>query len=174
MIGKQLYLFGLGNDNKQASSRPKVILPLDTLILLGVIAILVFTISFSLGVERGKKIALNSEGAGQGLRSPAKTADSITTKAKGGNLPNNNLTPQESAEEEKEEKGYHVQVASFHKQNSAQREAKSLEDIGYPVRILKKGDYLVIYVGGFQDEREAKNNFKNLRKKYKDCILRKL
>jgi len=49
---------------------------------------------------------------------------------------------------------------------------KSLESNGYPVTVMKKGDYVVIYVGGFENKGEAKTNFINLKKKYKDCIFK--
>lgn len=69
---------------------------------------------------------------------------------------------------------YRIQVASFRKENSANIEARRLKKNGYPVSVMKKGDYVVVYVGSFEDEKEAKNNFKALKEKYTDCILRRL
>ena len=66
-----------------------------------------------------------------------------------------------------------MQVASFKKENSAQAEVERLEENGYPVRIMKKGDYVVIYVGGFESEREARSSFNDLKKRYRDCIFKK-
>jgi len=173
MRGKQLYLFGSRKDNDKTSGRPKVILPLDTLILLGVIVILLFTILFSLGVERGKKIALRLKNEGENIEEHNRAADSIT--AKNEDSTQDILAPQKTVDKEKKvERKYHVQVASFHKVKSAREEAQSLKDNGYPVVIMKKGDYVVIYVGGFKDKREAKNNIKDLQRKYKDCFLKRL
>ncbi len=163
MRGKQLYLFGFHKNSDKASGRPKVILPLDTLILLGVIIILLFTLLFSLGVERGKKVVLRSKDKEENLSKPDIIKDSVTAVS----------APQKAADKEKDtEKTYHVQVASFHKENSARKEAESLENDGYPVVITRKGDYVVIYVGGFKNKNEAKNNFENLQKRYKDCFLK--
>ena len=171
MREKQLYLFGLRKNNDKASGQPKIILPLDTLILLGVIVILLFTILFSLGVERGKKIALRLKNKGENIEEQNQAVNSTT--AKNEVLKQDNLAPQKTVDKEKEiEREYHVQVASFHKEKSARKEAQSLKDNGYPVAIMKKGDYVVIYVGGFRDKREAKNNIKDLQKKYKDCFLK--
>lgn len=161
MKGKQLYLFGFHKNDDKASTRPKIILPLDTLILLGVIVILIFTLLFSLGVEQGKKVVLDSKNKEKDLISPKIFKDSVT------------IIP-DLKEATIEEKKYHVQVASFRKKNSAREEAQSLENDGYPVMIARKGNYLVIYVGAFKNELEAKSNFKNLQKKYKDCLLKKL
>ena len=173
MRGKQLYLFGSDKNNDRISGRPKVILPLDTLLLLGVIVILLFTILFSLGVERGKKIALRLRGKGENIEKQSQAIDSTT--AKNENLKQDNLAPQKIVEKEKEiRQEYHVQVASFLKEKSAREEAKSLKDNGYPVAIMKKGNYIVIYVGGFKDKREAKSNIKDLQRRYKDCFLKRL
>jgi len=171
MSGKQLYLFTHRKDNTKDSGRPKVILPLDTLILLGVIAILLFTISFSMGVERGKSNTQGTEGAKKEI-SPAQDQDTATSRNESTNKDTEvNQRSKKKVEEEKER--YHVQVASFKKENSARKEVERLEEGGYPVRIIKKGDYVVIYVGGFESEGEAKSNFKDLKKRYKDCIFRK-
>ena len=171
MSGKQLYLFTHRKDNTKDSGRPKVILPLDTLILLGVITILLFTISFSMGVERGKSITQGIKGAKKEI-SPAQSQDTATSKNKSINKDAEATQRSKKKVEEKKER-YHVQVASFKKENSARKEVERLEEGGYPVRIMKKGDYVVIYVGGFENEGEAKSNFKDLKKRYKDCIFRK-
>ncbi|MBU2102855.1 MAG: SPOR domain-containing protein [Candidatus Omnitrophota bacterium] len=61
MDEKQLHLFGV-DEGKNTKKRYTVILPLDTLILLLIVAVLLFTLSFSLGVERGRKIVyLNAD-----------------------------------------------------------------------------------------------------------------
>ena len=57
MKDKQLYLFGFNKDENKDSGRQKVVLPLDGIVLFVIIAVLIFTLSFSLGVEKGKKIA---------------------------------------------------------------------------------------------------------------------
>ena len=172
MSGRQLYLFTHHKDSTKASGRPKVILPLDTIILLGVIIILLFTISFSMGVERGKNITDNIEKAGNKTIVPVQSQDNTATSRNTSINKDAGANQQSSEEAENERKRYHVQVASFKKENSARKEVERLEENGYPVRILKKGEYIVIYVGGFENEGEAKNNFKNLRKKYKDCIFK--
>ena len=171
MSGKQLYLFSHHKDNEKGNNRPKVILPLDTLILMSVIAILLFTISFSMGVEKGKKIIQGKEKVKEGVASSTLSQD--TAKIKSKDIDETTKANQGKKEEVREENdSYHVQVASFKKENSARKEVQRLEDNGYPVVVMKKGDYLVLYVGGFENKGEAKNNFKNLKKMYKDCIFK--
>jgi len=145
-------------------------LPQDTLILLGVIAILLFTISFSMGVERGKKVALKTGKAGEELKSPSRSENTTIIK----NENRNAETPSKAADRDEGDKNsYHVQVASFKKENSARKEVERLKNSGYPVVVMKKGDYVVIYVGGFENEREARSNFEGLKERYKDCIFKK-
>lgn len=172
MQGKQLYLFSHRRENEKGSIRPKVILPLDTLILLAVIIMLLFIISFSMGVERGKHIVgltreLKKEAVlpDQGLNIDPVEENEI----KKIDIP----VRHSEGENTKEKERYHVQVASFKKENAANQEAEELENKGYPVVVMKKGNYVVIYVGGFEDENEARSSFKTLKKKYKDCIFRK-
>jgi cell division septation protein DedD len=61
MDEKQLRFFGSEGD-ENTKRRYTVILPLDTLILLSIVVVLLFILSFSLGVEKGRKIVyLNTE-----------------------------------------------------------------------------------------------------------------
>ncbi len=76
MKGRQLYLFGSQKDNAQNRYRSKVIFHFDTLILSGVVVILLLTISFSLGVERGKTVVLS------GLKKPKKVMESAVNLPK--------------------------------------------------------------------------------------------
>lgn len=171
MRGKQLYLFSHRKDNEEGSSRLRVILPLDILILLSVIAILLFTISFSMGVERGKKVAFSAGKTKEELIKSQSRSENTTIIR---NENRNAEIPSKAADrDEGNRNSYHVQVASFKKENSARKEVEKLKSNGYPVVVMKKGNYLVIYVGGFENEKEARSSFKDLKKRYKDCIFKK-
>ena len=91
-----------------------------------------------------------------------------------GNLEVKTQDESEEAAGNKERIVYYIQVASFRKENTAYLEAKILKEKGYPVSVTRKGEYAVVYVGNFENEIEANNNFNSLRKRYKDCILREL
>ncbi|MDP8289519.1 MAG: SPOR domain-containing protein [Candidatus Susulua stagnicola] len=170
MNSRQLYLFSHNKNNEKGNGRPRIILPLDTLILLGVIVILLFTLSFSMGVEKGKKVILGGEKTTKKTVNSTQIEEAATTIDK--KIEKNTNIIQKLKETVEEKDRYHVQVASFKGENSALKEVKSLESNGYPVTVMKKGDYVVIYVGGFENKGEAKTNFINLKKKYKDCIFK--
>lgn len=69
---------------------------------------------------------------------------------------------------------YIIQVASYLKEGMANNEVKKLENSGYPAFVSKKGKFIVIFVGEFNDKQKAEEKMRSLKKKYNDCILRRL
>ena len=182
MKGKQLYLSGLAKDAPKQTKRRGLYLRPDSLILSGIILFLLVILSFSLGVERGKRITqirLEAAKGGQLNSLPAPEAIKKETRQveKAVKEENQEIKEPVVKEEKKIEddlkRGYRIQVASFNKEDPAAREAARLKEQGYPAYHSRSGKYIVIYVGGFENEKEAKNNLHSLRQKYKDCILRK-
>jgi len=177
MEKNQLYLFGLSKETNNERQKKKVIVPIDALILISGIVIILCALSFSLGVNRGKKISLanlNKEKTKETAKlKPEQKAELATPKA----IREEALQPKLDSRDTdlmQETGKYRIQVASFLKEKSANQEAKRLKQKGYPVIILKKGKYVVVYVGNFESEEVAKNNMQALKKTYKDCMLRRL
>ncbi|UCC94945.1 MAG: SPOR domain-containing protein [Candidatus Omnitrophota bacterium] len=172
MRGRQLHLFGVEEDKKLSRGRRPIALPLDTIILLCIVIGLLLTVAFSLGVERGRKIA--------SLDRVTISQESMPVEVKEETPPTQTIQPAQeknesvgSQEKETPEKEkYIIQVASYIKENRAHQEAKNLENKGYPVVVSKKGKYIVIFVGEFGNKSEAKENMKALKKRYNDCFLR--
>ena len=77
--------------------------------------------------------------------------------------------PEEVVDDDK----FTIQVASFKKDTSAQREASWLKDKGYETFVLRKGDYAIVTVGQFNQAAEAKNYSRRLSERYKDCLVRR-
>ena len=71
-------------------------------------------------------------------------------------------------------KKYTIQLASYANKEPAQVEAKKLEQNGYQVQLAQKGKFIVILVGAYHNENDAKNSMQSLKKRYKDCIIKKL
>ncbi len=170
MKERQLYLFRGKSDGNNPHPRNKVVFSLDVLFLLSVVIILLCTFSFSLGVERGKRVALQHLRVEE-VRVGAALKQEVPVSTPG---------PADSAVESKPvaepqgemTKKYRIQVASFRKRESALRETERLKKKGYPVLVDKKGNYHVVYVGGFSDKNEAKANYRALKEIYRDCRLR--
>ena len=164
MKGKQLYLFGLKQDSAKTSEKQRLKLPLDILTIAGVVFALSLIVSFSLGVEKGKKLFRDLDVV------PDKQLAQPEEKKGESSLEETSDRTELVTNQQK----YKIQVASFRKENTARKEAEQLQEKGYPTLITKKGKYVVIYVGEFDDEVEAKSNFELLQERYKDCILRRL
>jgi len=197
MKNNQLYLFGAQND-KKTFARKYLTLPLDTLIMAAVMIMLLLTIAFSLGVEKGRKItSINNvrprEDRGMIIESRLDQMDNTIPAA----IPITAQTPmiakkpaqteamtglpqQPRAEQYTQtipaavtdSNKYVIQVASFAKENIAQEEAKRLENKGYSAVVAKKGKFTVVFVGNFADKNKAQENMQTLRKQFKDCFVR--
>lgn len=68
---------------------------------------------------------------------------------------------------------YTIQVASFKKNTTAEKEASWLKKNGYETYVLRKGDYAIVTVGKFSQANEAKAYSQRLNERYKDCLVRR-
>jgi cell division protein FtsN len=180
MEGQQLYLSGFRNQPPQGPNRHRISLPVDMLILVSVALVLLLILSFSLGVERGKRLTSNmavikeSDVALDDILTDRLAQEEGVEQKQVIEKPKEAVTDKK-AEERKEEKiRYKIQVASFYKENIANKAAEDLQKQGYQAFVDKKGKFMVVYVGNFEDETKAKQALQALRKQFKDCILRRL
>ncbi len=139
-----------------------------------VVGILIISIiSFSLGVERGKRIPL--------LNNAAPRINSTVTLAQQKTPINSTV---KSALTKKlplpaepvvltAETNYIIQLASYKGKASAQKEASNLKTKGITPIILSKGNYLVLCVGGFKDKKTAQASLLEFKKTYRDCCIKK-
>jgi hypothetical protein len=161
----QLELFSKSRvDSDTLAHRPKSffggIRNYEKTILVSIGFVITGIISFSLGVEKGKRISL------------LKTNTSLDIALKV--LPK----PQPSAERQdiiqQPIQGYTVQVATYQTQSSAQKEVETLKKKGFSPLVLSKSGYAVVCVGSFPDRQKAAASLAELKKRYRDCFLRKL
>jgi cell division protein FtsN len=188
MHEKQLYFNGLKDKEELVKGRLPMNLRLDSIIIFGVIMLLLLAASFSLGVERGKHLMTAStnktgfETLEANFLAPEQTVQSISPIAHSEELVNEgNKNPATESidialqtEKVPVQKQYRVQVASFKKKDAAQKEAIRLQDNGYQAYHYKSGDYNVVYVEGRNTKEETEKILTALKKKYKDCLLRRL
>ena len=142
-------------------------------------------ISFALGVEKGKKIAALKSyprafmASGQGSIRQAPVSAPVQVKPE----PSLKLAPVLKEEEvgvapavaaRNSLVSYTIQVASFTKEASAQKEIDTLKKKGLMVSILSKGKYLVVCVGNFMEKHQAKTLLSELKIRYQDCFIRRL
>lgn len=172
MSGKQLNFFAFDQGQRDIKKRNTIVVPLDTFLLLGIVVVLLFILSFSLGVERGRKIA--ERYLAEKNKGSLEFVDENQNQQEEPVAVVKDNTEQVVEKEEKKESEYIIQLVTYLKEKIAIEEVEKLKKEGYPVYVSKKGEYTVILLGGFKNQEEAQKNMQILRKKYKDCFIRRL
>ena len=173
-------------------------LSLENLVIFAIVAIMVVIFSFSLGIERGKGVALTSPAAsiadGKSASSvpvdPARIekasgkvdakelkADTqkIKSPAVASKVKPGVVQPIVTMAKPATTGGYTLQVASYKGLKSAQREADKLKQKGFDnVYVVPKGAYTIVCVGNFQNKEDASDIKRQLKGHYQDFVVRRL
>lgn len=70
--------------------------------------------------------------------------------------------------------GYTIQLASYKSMIEAQKEASALKVKGLSPLVLTKGNYIILCVGNFLSKENAKPLIAQLQGRYKGCYIRRL
>jgi len=157
----------------------------ENIIILTVLIFLGIIVSFSIGVEKGKR--LNLANAATPIRPVAieqpKTVTPLLKKETVKDIGNVTVAKQgvpgstsaiQTVPASGSENFYTVQIASFKLRKFAEEEAHGLKAKGYETFIVPKGQHLVVCAGRFLDQAAAKIFLGKLKGKYKDCLVRRL
>ena len=144
-----------------------------------IILLIISLVSFSLGVEKGKKIVKSN-----GIRRIDKiqpTQTDTTKLAASADIIDNQdqkiasaVKEVNTAREREDISKYTIQVASFKSKGYAQKEVARLAKRGMQATIVRKGNYVVVYVGDFSQKKEADVSLNQLKQTYRDCFIRRL
>lgn len=183
MEERQLNLFkNIQNDGKALfEHRHAITIHLDTIIFLCIINVLVLVVSFSIGMEKGRKIAQKSAKPiikESNIQIVQKRAPIVKKPIIGATV-KQKPSKKKQLEVEKEKSqtildSYVVQLASYSREQLAKSEKKHLDRMGLTAIISKKGKYNVLYVGKFISKEEAEKTKTKLRNRYSDCFVKKL
>lgn len=173
---QQLDLFSNSGNTPQAAGNNRSsifghIRGYEKSILIVIGFIIVVVISFSLGVEKGKLLALKTPAIGLTVPQPAqvKGTQAIPAQVK---LPAvKTIAP---AQQIDKLQGYTIQIASFQKKSLAQEEAGALKKKGLQALVIPKGGYNILCIGSFNNKEAAQPLLSELRKKYPDSFIRRL
>jgi len=174
----QLELFSEAKDSSGIKSRAannlflayiwnyeKTILIIISIVITGII-------SFSLGVERGKKISLSNNNSRFDV---ALKIQHTTPK------PVYPVRTENTPDATKETKiikeyiqVYTIQLASYKTKVFADKEAEALKKKGLLPLVLSKGGYMVLCVGNFDDKKSAQPLLSELKRRYQGCYIRRL
>lgn len=176
-------------------------LSFENIIVLCIIFVMSLVLSYSLGVEKGKKTAQPAVGPVPGAVQTARTAMEPEPVAAVPESEDTAAPPEEviqietvappaevaeaeaeaeampvteTAESSVERDYFTIQVASFKLEKNAHKEADRLKDIGYDIFVLAKGDYSIVCVGKFIERQQALEFSSKLKKRYNDCLVRRL
>lgn len=69
---------------------------------------------------------------------------------------------------------YTIQLASYQTANYANKEAERLKKKGFSPLVIPKGSFKILCVGYFATPQSAAPMLAELRKKYRDCFIRRL
>ncbi|OGX26300.1 MAG: hypothetical protein A3J51_04705 [Omnitrophica WOR_2 bacterium RIFCSPHIGHO2_02_FULL_45_21] len=193
----QLELFDLRNQAAQGNS-PKAdplrlakVRGFQKAIFQLIAFIFVGLVSFSLGVEKGKKpiarvipqeinapfVPLSEAISGAAVSDKPQKPEPEVKEENASLLAKNQnhlkiSKPRQGATTAKAQ--YTIQVASISRSENVKKELSRLENKGYHAFGLVKGKYTVICVGKFDLKDHAQNSLVKLKTKYPDCQLRKL
>lgn len=131
------------------------------LIIIGIV--ITGIISFSLGVEKGKS---------RSVQLPVKKNIEKEINAAEQRTINKDQTSNEPEPPEKQD--YIIQLASYKTKAYAQKEAEALKKKGLSPLVLSKGNYVVLCIGNFSNRQTAQSLLSELKKRYKDCYIRRL
>lgn len=166
----QLELFSYLLENKEGKRKPtysffNYMRNYEKIIMRIIIFIITTVISFSLGVEKGKKMTARQINSRRQMASDILPKHSVIEKEEIKTV--SPIKPEPIG-------NYTIQVASFTTSTYAQKEAEKLKKKGLSPQVLSKGRFAVLYVGNFSDKESAKLVLTELKKIYRDCFIRRL
>lgn len=125
-------------------------------------------IAFSLGIERGKRGAvLSGHTPPAGIQPPLDIKEASSPKYR-------SEEPLIRKHAVIDAQGYTIQVASYKVRPLAQKEAQALKKKGYSSLLLAKNGYTILCVGNFSEREKAMPLLSELKKHYRDCLIRRL
>ena len=180
------YLAAVKSDTSNAASQVNVIFSPQSAVIICLCLLLSLIASFTLGVEKGKKIARNtlapasvsvaaaSDKAPTDLASAPVVADAPAAATKEPALPAPILLAKKTPEPILPSGRYAIQVATVTTQNSAKSLAEKLSKKGWPSYTKPSGKYVIVLAGNYAKQEEAKTGLRELKKTYTDCFIKKI
>ena len=162
----QLELFSESGNTSAAGSQEKnrsffsYIRGYEKTVLLIIGFIVISIISFSLGIEKGKSLVTKNA---NGNTRPTTQSGVATIKIK----------PQATPPVMAKNQNYVIQLGSYKNKSAIQQEAEILRKQGLYPLVLNKGSYFVLFVGNLSSREAAQSLLPKLKKRYKDCYIRR-
>ncbi len=191
----QFELFPNNHQHISEESRKSVALLKDltlsqeNIIVLCIVLLMVCIVFFSYGVERGKRVVQADDSVVQGQNNIEESIIVITEsvlKDAELDVKEIEITQEELITIEEEildipaerneplDNFYTVQIASFKLERNAQKEAEKAAGYNHKSFVVAKGSHSIVCVGKFIQREQAKAFSRKIKKKYGDCLVRRL
>ena len=154
-------------------------------LLVAIGCVVISIVAYSLGVEKGKRItAVKSvpEAVDVALLKPRvvmpvavnreiyTTSQPIKVEVKNQVIAEPRVNPLQATQAQK----YTIQLASYESKAKAQVEISKLKKKGFTPVLILKGKYNLVCLGKFPNKKTAELMLSQLKKHYRDCIIRRL
>lgn len=154
-------------------------------IIVSICFLLSSVISFTLGIEKGKRLSFIKENPKFDLATPKQATEPMVSpstpytrselsRAESRDAVEPPALRLRSVQAQKNFKNFTIQLASYQKKAYAQKEADTLKKKGLTPLVISKGAYIIVCVGNFSDKERAKYLLSELKKKYRDGFIRRL
>lgn len=135
-------------------------------------------ISFSLGVEKGKRIAATVSNKPQSIDQavilPVKRVPVQQQADIQGLIVKTPLPPKLTVPALQKPGSFTIQLATYKTKTNAQKEKTTLSKKGFSPMLITNNAYTVICVGNFSDKETARTMLSKLKKTYPGCYIRRL
>jgi len=154
---------------------PFITISIENLVFVAISIIMIIVLSFSLGVERGKRFG-NTK-----IILPERNYAAIEKKISKPVSLKDNLDNTEAAEI-KQEQGvirdktarYTIQIVAYRDKGTAEKKVSSLREEKRSAFIIPENGLFQVCVGRYRTLKETKAGMKNLQSKYSDCFARSI
>lgn len=140
-------------------------------------AIFILTFVFALGFRKGKSTVLNNQDRAKPIVSlPVKKLDNskIVKKEIYKIQEHKNIPEVKKKIIQEPTFKYTIQVAVYRGTNYAQNELNYLKKNGFDAFMEQGSNFICIFVGKFLDKQKAQISLNQLKKRYKDCFIRRI
>lgn len=171
----------LDNQKQKRYKKPKlftrkkihILLSYENIVLFGIVFLMVLVLIFSLGVERGKRINIaKRDSVNQTIEEKYKDAISTEEDVTVGKDSLNLKKPEDKKVELTA--FYTIQVITYKEGPMVEKEMQRLREKGYHPFVIPHGNLRQICVGKFESRSLAEKALIRLRRRYKDCFIRRI
>ena len=140
----------------------------ENLVLTAIVLIMLIALSFSFGVEKGKRLAIKNER----VLAPV-YSDKSQEKEPAAGL---RAYPAESAPkaEEKLVGAYTIQIMALKKSDDIQKEIVRLNRAGYDAFAVSSGSWHHVCIGRYATPADANRDLRSIKQRYPDSYVRKI